>query len=317
MPVYNGQKYIKESVDSVLAQDYTCWELIVVDDGSTDKTPEILQEFATTDVRIKVISQENRGQSNARNMAIESSKGELITFLDSDDYWLPHRLSLMEREFIRGDQDLLFADSYILEEGVFEKDCEKLKCFGVKSNSYSGTKGLEEFLDINLIPILTVMMRANVAKHFLFDESISMAEDYDLWLRLLVAGFKLRSVGCKVAVYRIHSGSTSAKDRACVDSVLSILARLGESSNDCNVQTLIRAKAGVWYFRKVKQLSCFEELERFLESYSNANGEETPKVYVILNLISKYLFRITKHYVANHLLRVHLKSLPTRLIRSQ
>ncbi|HAQ0795523.1 TPA: glycosyltransferase, partial [Enterococcus faecium] len=86
VPVYNVEKYLKKCVDSILGQTFTDFELLLIDDGSTDNSGSICDELAKTDNRIKVIHKENGGLSDARNIGIEVAKGDFIGFIDSDDY---------------------------------------------------------------------------------------------------------------------------------------------------------------------------------------------------------------------------------------
>ena len=88
VPVYNVEKYLQRCVDSVLAQDFTNWEMILVDDGSPDRCPQMCDAFTAKDTRIKVIHQENRGAHAARKAGFEHAKGEYLVFLDPDDYLL-------------------------------------------------------------------------------------------------------------------------------------------------------------------------------------------------------------------------------------
>ena len=97
IPTYNRGWILKEAVDSVLSQHYTDFELIVVDDGSTDNTLALLQTYKG---RLKILQQENLGVSAARNLGIENSCGQYIAFLDSDDLWLPEKLSFQLEFFI-------------------------------------------------------------------------------------------------------------------------------------------------------------------------------------------------------------------------
>ncbi len=97
MPTYNRADTLQRAIDSVIAQRFTDWELIVVDDGSTDATPELLARVV--DPRVRKIRQQNRGVAGARNAALRATRGELISFLDSDDEWLPHHLALMAAFF--------------------------------------------------------------------------------------------------------------------------------------------------------------------------------------------------------------------------
>lgn len=95
MPAYNVEKYIAASIDSIIKQTYKNWELIIVNDGSTDTTPEIITAYAAIDSRIKIINQENKGVASARNAGLNHAKGKYISFLDSDDYYHPEYISLM------------------------------------------------------------------------------------------------------------------------------------------------------------------------------------------------------------------------------
>lgn len=103
---YNVEKYIVECLESVIAQTWQDWELIVVDDGSIDRTPELCDEFARRDARIKVIHQTNAGQSAARNAALRVAKADLITFIDSDDYVAPTWLETMYTLMLDTDADV-------------------------------------------------------------------------------------------------------------------------------------------------------------------------------------------------------------------
>lgn len=95
MPIYNAEKYLKDNLPLLINQTYKNFELILVNDGSKDKSLAICQDFAKKDSRIKVISQENKGVSSARNLGIENSKGEYICFVDADDFTMPNYLSTL------------------------------------------------------------------------------------------------------------------------------------------------------------------------------------------------------------------------------
>ncbi len=92
MAAYNSERYIGEAIESIIAQSYPHWELLITDDGSTDTTAEIVRRYSASDERIRLIQQENRGAAAARNRAIEKSKGKYLAILDSDDIALPTRL---------------------------------------------------------------------------------------------------------------------------------------------------------------------------------------------------------------------------------
>src|SRR5258706_12531894 len=96
MPAYNAEKFITQSIQSVIAQTYSNWELVIVDDGSTDNTKEIVSGFQKTEPRIKYIYQPNGRQGKARNTGIEHAAGEWIAFLDAEDILIP---AMLEKQF--------------------------------------------------------------------------------------------------------------------------------------------------------------------------------------------------------------------------
>ena len=96
IPVYNGEKFIEDAVNSVFEQTYNDWEMVIVNDGSKDNTAEVLKKYES-DSRIRIIHKENGGVSSARNLAISESKGSHIVFLDADDVWHNNHLEIMNK----------------------------------------------------------------------------------------------------------------------------------------------------------------------------------------------------------------------------
>lgn len=109
MPAYNAQDYISDSIHSVQAQTYDNWELIVVNDGSSDHTSDIVQKFVQQDQRIRFINQKNQGVSVARNTGIEQAKGDFIAFIDSDDEYLPSFLEKLYAKISKNNYDLVYS----------------------------------------------------------------------------------------------------------------------------------------------------------------------------------------------------------------
>jgi glycosyltransferase involved in cell wall biosynthesis len=186
IPTYNRGWIIKEAIDSVLAQDYRDFELIVVDDGSTDNTPEVLDAYRGT---IKVFRQENKGVSAARNRGIAEASGRFIAFLDSDDLWLPQKLS-RQVEFFNTTPDALICQT----EEVWIRS-------GVRVNPkkrHQKPSGMifEPSLALCLVSPSAVMIRRSLLEIVgNFDETLPACEDYDLWLR----------ISCRFPVYRIDT----------------------------------------------------------------------------------------------------------------
>ena len=146
LPIYNTEDYLNKCLDSIVLQTYQDWELIAVDDGSTDKSGEILDEYAARDSRIHVIHQENGGESHARNVALRIAKGEYIAFVDCDDWLEPRMYELMLHVIESQELDLIaagwFKDNEIVlnekevENGIFYQ--EQLLHYLYERDAYRG-----------------------------------------------------------------------------------------------------------------------------------------------------------------------------------
>jgi glycosyltransferase involved in cell wall biosynthesis len=186
IPTFNRGWIVKEAIESVLAQDFTDFELIVVDDGSTDNTADILRGFGS---HIRVVRQSNAGVSAARNRGIQASVGHWIAFLDSDDLWLPKKLSL-QVDFFDSHADAMICqtEEQWIRNGVRVNP-------KVRHHKFSGLI-FERSLELCLVSPSAVMIRKDLFNEVgLFDESLPACEDYDLWLR----------VSCRFPVYLIET----------------------------------------------------------------------------------------------------------------
>ena len=129
VPVYNVEKYVRKSIDSILKQTFTDFELILVDDGSTDRCGKICDEYALSDPRVRVIHQKHAGVSNARNQGIDIARGAIVGFVDSDDAICADMYERMLRCMDANQSDIVFSDTYIVRNGIktfgrpiYEKD---------------------------------------------------------------------------------------------------------------------------------------------------------------------------------------------------
>lgn len=114
MPAYNAQEFIDEAIESVILQTYNNWELIIINDGSTDNTQQIANRYVAQDARVKLINQANQGETASRNNGIKAATGEYIAFLDSDDFYFPNYLKKMIAAFEQSDCDLIQC-GYVFE----------------------------------------------------------------------------------------------------------------------------------------------------------------------------------------------------------
>lgn len=178
VPVYNVEQYISKCIESVITQTYIDWELILVDDGSSDESLTICKRYATQDNRIIVIHQENQGVSSARNKGIEIARGEYITFIDSDDYVSPTYLS----DMVKYDTDIIASGFTLWYASDNRSETKTFK----QLNSYSNTNGdIAEAIEIGEMnhlwkgPCTKLFRKSLINEHNIrFDESISYGEDH-------------------------------------------------------------------------------------------------------------------------------------------
>ncbi len=202
MPACNAEQYIAQSIETVINQTYPHWELIVVDDGSTDNTKQIVLQNIEKDKRIKYFYQSNGGQGKARNHGIKYASGDWIAFLDADDLWMPPKLELQLQTLILNGVDLVFSDVSVIDE----KGIQIRNTWGVEQQKYDGVNSLVSFLKSNKIPLLTVLAKKNAVLHVNgFSESYDLQyiEDYDLWIRMLQNGSTFISTNDMLAAYRM------------------------------------------------------------------------------------------------------------------
>ena len=174
IPTYNRGWILRDAIDSVMAQDYKDYELIVVDDGSTDNTPEILKNYPD----IIVLKQKNRGVSAARNAGVQISKADNIAFLDSDDLWLPGKLQSQFNFFnTNPSAQICQTEEIWIRNGV--------RVNAKKRHRKQQGMIFDRCLDLCIISPSAVMMKKSLfIKVGGFDETLPACEDYDLWLRI-------------------------------------------------------------------------------------------------------------------------------------
>lgn len=200
MPAYNAAAYIAEAIQSVIDQTFAIWELVVVDDCSTDGTKGIVGRFMAQDSRIILASLDfNGGVARARNKGVEIARGRYIAFLDSDDVWLPEKLERQLQEMeSRGSQISCTSYAPIDSKGSIERGIR----FVPPSISFEG------MLTRNFIGCSTVLMDASLIKERRFDNSF-FHEDYFMWMSLLLTGVLVSGVQDVLVLYRRHDSNRS------------------------------------------------------------------------------------------------------------
>ncbi len=203
MPVYNAEKYIEETIQSVLNQTYENWELIIINDGSNDKTDGIIQNYLTN-IKIHYYHQNNSGVSVARNFGISKSRGKYISFLDADDIWLlsnlEEKIFFLKKESI----DAVYSNCDIIDENSININ---------KTLTGSKTPTLNDILSIkgNYItaPSGIILKKEIFDTIGTFDTNLSNNADQDLWIRLLANKFKLELINKSLWKYRAHKNNMS------------------------------------------------------------------------------------------------------------
>ena len=204
IPAYNAAAYIREAVDSALAQTYKNIEVIVVNDGSTDGTARIMEPYAR-EKKIVYIEQPNKGLSGARNTGIRSAKGEFIALLDSDDIFLPTKIERQIGYLLNHPQcGVCYCDLlHFYEE-------EPGKLLKLDYRYYSGDEVFSHLLHANFInPLSVVLRKSEIDRVGVFDESYRRSEDWEYWMRLVRHGVRFDHLPEVLAKYRMRKTSMS------------------------------------------------------------------------------------------------------------
>ena len=229
IPTFNREATLRRSIESVLKQSYQNFILHIVDDGSTDSTSSLLKEYQSH-TQIKCYFQKNSGVSAARNLAVRNSYADWITFLDSDDEWLPHKLEEQFNFLSKNPTcSFLHSEEIWIRNGVRVNPKEKHK----KSNDNIFLRSL----DFCLISPSTVLMKRELfLKHHGFDERFTVCEDYDLWLKIL-ANESIGFIGAPLIYkYGGHNDQLSTKFVAMDYWRIKSLVSLYKSLNVSEVQ---------------------------------------------------------------------------------
>ncbi len=227
IPVYNVEQYIAETVNSVLQQTYINFELLLIDDGSPDKSIEICQKF--NDPRIKIIRQANRGVSAARNTGIRHAQGEVIAFLDGDDLWLPQKL---EKHLVHLKSSpsvgVSFSRSAFIDEsgeqlGIYQ--LSKLNAIAPSYILYRNPIGNGSAPVIRR-EVLEAIRYSDAQRDCYFDEQLHHIEDIECWLRIaLQTSWQIEGIPEALTLYRVNSQGASTNGVQQLESLEKVLAK--------------------------------------------------------------------------------------------
>jgi glycosyltransferase involved in cell wall biosynthesis len=245
MPAFNAAGTVAEAIRSVQRQSVSDWELIVIDDGSTDATAGIVRGFLA-DARIRLVSTENRGAAAARNEGLASASGRSVAFIDSDDLWMPTFLAGMRDALAeRPDAGLVYTDAWTVDRpsgrvGAVSAMHWQRPPLPPPSDPEAF---LIELLERNFIYTATVVPVEVLGRVGPFRESLAAAIDYEMWLRILAHGYPAcRSRGLLAVYSRGRAGSISS-DRARVYASLGAVYRVAASEHPLSPEMRVRALA--------------------------------------------------------------------------
>jgi teichuronic acid biosynthesis glycosyltransferase TuaG len=209
VPIYNGEKYLSETVQSVIDQTYDNWELILINDGSTDKTASIINDFVGLDRRIKKITipESSGGPAYPRNLGLDLAKGEYVAFLDADDLWATQKLALQIDFLTYAKADMVHCGGITIN-ALGEKigNVESFK----KHRFFKFFLGNSVALMMNNPIILSssLISKSEIFK-FREDKDLEAVEDWFLWIESYLSGKKIRMLNKNLMSYRSHDESIS------------------------------------------------------------------------------------------------------------
>ncbi|HEY3028430.1 MAG TPA: glycosyltransferase family A protein [Pyrinomonadaceae bacterium] len=276
IPAYNVAPYIGETLDSVFAQTFTDYEVILVNDGSSD-TDELERALEPYAGRLRYLTQENAGASVARNQGLRAARGEFIAFLDADDLWRPNYLE-EQLKFLREHKcDLVCADAMI-----FGDSPDAGRTYMEWLMDAAPPAGEVTFLDLvrgerSLITSGIVARRKLILEVGLFDEALRNAQDFDLWLRLARHGARLAYHRRLLLRYRCRQNSLTGDATNSIAREFRVFDKIEQSYNltaaeRAEVSPVIRDRRAALQFELGKLLLAQGELERARAAFASASN---------------------------------------------
>jgi glycosyltransferase involved in cell wall biosynthesis len=221
MPAYNVAPYVGAALRSALAQSFADFEIVVVDDGSTDGTADVVSRCAAGDPRVRLVRQPNRGLAGARNTALRMARGELFALLDSDDLWEPGFLEEQVATLqAQPEVDIVTGNGWIMggpQDGELARPCPDPR----PQPDLASILG-DEFS----VFIMSVFRRRVYEIVGCFDESLRTNEDYDFWLRAAISGCRFLRNDRPLGHYRVRADSLSANEMRMLRGILVAYAKI-------------------------------------------------------------------------------------------
>ena len=263
LPTFNRARCIARAIDSVLDQTFTDIELIVVDDGSTDDTRELVEQY--TDSRVRYVWQEHEGACAARNRGIHESRGEYIAFQDSDDEWIPEKLEKQIEHLMVSGADIVFSAFYRGEENGeierFPPDAERKNCF----------ISLCDIIPDNICSTQTLLFRKECLQENLFDTSLRRLQDWELMIRM-VQKWKVFMLNEPLAIQYIQQDSISKIQQDFLPALVTIFREVSDSYRRQHIYVK-RLERDLLDFQMIKKKKEFDDALNEITKRKNEERE--------------------------------------------
>ena len=241
IPTYNCAEYLPQAIESILAQTYKDYEIIVVDDGSSDGTDAVLAKYGD---KIRCLRQENQGPGAARNSGIRNSRGTLVAILDADDKWFPQKLEI-QCEYMASHEEigLVFSDA-----NSFDENGTKTVAYNRNYRRVFEGQVFDKLILKNFIGSNTIMVRKECLDEVgLFAENTMVAEDWHLWLRIAKRYF-IGYIDQPLVMYRLSPGTLTANSAKAYPYRIQVMEEILSLYSDyfeCRTWLVRRARGGV------------------------------------------------------------------------
>jgi len=203
IPVYNVENYLHKCINSVLAQTYKNIEVLLINDGSTDNSPMICEQFAKENKKVKVFHKENGGVSSARNLGLKKAMGDYIGFVDADDWIEPEMYEQMRGKLIQENAQICIISNYV-------RGNKKFSNCNIVENSISREEGVKAILDYNFPSSLwTSLYKSNILNNLYLNEKIHHLEDFEFQIRAINNSTKIAISNSFFYNYRDREGSAN------------------------------------------------------------------------------------------------------------
>ena len=333
VPVYNVEKYLEKCIDSIINQEYKNIEIILVNDGSTDKSIDICKKYKNIDDRIVLIDKKNAGVSSSRNLGISLAKGDFIAFIDPDDWIEKDMLFNMYKKCNQGNFDMCICNYVIEYENFYKKIDMKVpfskKIFNDKSDimkyiiaSLISSETLNQDEGFMMGSICRILVKSSIIKenNILFDENITYSEDLLFLLKILLNTERL-CIDDKTYYhyFQRENSAVNSYRKTYYDDVMKVYNKINEIlSQEENTEDIIYQRMDNAYYRysmasilnefrnpykfsykekiiMIKKVCYDKNIHRILNKL-NLNGFSTKKKFIIYCIRKKYIFFIYIYY---------------------